>query len=140
MWSGRAVQMHDRTRSATARPDHIHARMARRVLGTSLRGDVLNREPAPLEVVAEKMRAGVVLLARRVDGRDAHKIRRQLHELVPGAIDFRRDAIDEMHGSAYNNPMRTPLPVAALVVALATTADLKVRTTNVATTADLKVR
>jgi L-aminopeptidase/D-esterase-like protein len=61
------------------------------------------------------MRARVVVLARRVDGRDAHEIHGQLHELVPGAIDFRSDAIDGVHGSAYNNPMRTMLTMAAVI-------------------------
>ena len=50
---------------------------------------------AALHVVAEKMRARVVRITRRIHCRDPNEIRCQLHDLVRGAIDFHADAIDE---------------------------------------------
>jgi len=55
-----AVQVHERPRPAAARRDHVHARMARGVLGTRpSAANVLDREPAPLEGRRKKMRTRV---------------------------------------------------------------------------------
>ena len=53
---------------------------------------------AALEVIAEEARAGVVLLSRRVDGGNPDQIRGELDDLVGGAIDFGKDALDGLHG------------------------------------------
>ena len=87
--------MHDRTGASALRADDVDARVARGVFGPAVGGDVLHVEAAALHVVAEKMRARVVRITRRIHCRDSNEIRCQLHDLVRGAIDFRADAIDE---------------------------------------------
>jgi len=99
-----AVQVHDRPGAAASCADHVHAWMPRGVFGQGVGGDVLDLEPAPREIVAEKTGARVVGFARRIDGGDPHQIHRELHELVARAVHFRGDPIDDMHGSAYNTP------------------------------------
>ena len=55
------------------------------------------------QVVAEEMRAGVVLLARRVDGRNPHQIGGELDDFVGRAIDFLEHALDGLHGGGVYN-------------------------------------
>ena len=92
-----AIEVDDRARATAPGTDDVDPRVTGRVLGASLGGDVLDLERAPREELADEPRAGLVLLARRVDGRDPHEIGGELHDFVGGAIDFGQDAFDGQH-------------------------------------------
>src|SRR6185503_5297609 len=65
-----AVEVHDRSGPAAPRADDVDARVTGGMLGAPFRGDVLDVVRAPREIVADEMRARVVGLARRIDGRN----------------------------------------------------------------------
>src|SRR5205807_7930972 len=88
-----AVQVHDRTWTSAPRADDVHARVRGCVLRPSVGGDVLDLEPAPRQLVADRVRAHVVRVAGRIDRGNAHEIGREGHNLVGGAIDFGKDAV-----------------------------------------------
>ena len=73
------------------------------MLGAPFGGDVLDVERARAEVIAEETRAGLVLLARRVDGRNPDQIRGELDDLVGRAIDLGQHALDGLHATAVYN-------------------------------------
>jgi hypothetical protein len=52
--------------------------------------------------VTQESCARCVLVAGRIDGRDAHQISRELDDLVGRAIHLIDDAIDDVHGWKYN--------------------------------------
>jgi len=108
------VALHDRAPSPPRRDD-VHPWMARGVLGISVGCDVLHGEAAPRESLSEKMRARVAGRARRVDGWNPHQVGDELKELVARAVHFCEGAADEVHGSAYNTPMRALILVAAAI-------------------------
>ena len=97
-----AVQVDDGAGSPAARADDVHARMPCGVLGAALGGDVLDAERAALEIPAEEARAGVVCLPRRVHGRNAHEVGREVDDLIGGAIHLRKNALDGLHGRSVS--------------------------------------
>jgi hypothetical protein len=92
------VEVHDRARPAAARSNDVDPRVSGGVLGASFGLDVLDLERATLQEVAEEVRAGVVLLAGRVDGWNPHEIGGELDDLIGRAIDFGQDSLDGLHG------------------------------------------
>ena len=103
-----AVQVHDGGPGPPrAAADDVHARIARRVLGPAFGGEVFDVERRAREVVAEKARALLVRLARRIDGRDADEIGRELDDLVDRAVDFGDHAVGDARchcPNSYRSP------------------------------------
>ena len=89
-----AVEVNDRSRASAPGADDIHARIPRRVLGPSFGGDVLDVELAPLQEPAEEIGARAVVVAGRIDRRNADEIDGERDDFVRCAVDFREDALD----------------------------------------------
>src|SRR5512139_1737616 len=90
-----AVQVHHRSGGRAAPGSHdVDSRIGRRVLWPAGRDDVLDVESVARETLAEKRRARFVLFARGIDGRYAHEIYRQLHDLLGGAVDLMNNVVD----------------------------------------------
>jgi len=96
-----AVQVDDTaTTIAAARADDVDARMAVGMLRSPCGDDVLDAESAARQVIAEKARARFVVRARRIDGWNPDEIRRELHDLVRGAIDLVDNALNGVRAHA----------------------------------------
>jgi hypothetical protein len=71
--------------------------MPRGVLAQPLGRKVLDLESATLQIVADEVGAGFILLARGIHRRDADEIGRVLDDLIRCAIDFSENAVNGLH-------------------------------------------
>ena len=77
--------------------DDVHARMARRCARAGPSATMYSTsKPRRARSSPRKRAHGLVLLARRIDGRNPDEIRRELDDFVGRAIDFGDDAVDEV--------------------------------------------
>jgi hypothetical protein len=98
-----AVQMHHRpARGSAALADDVHAWITGGVLGPPVGRDVLDREAAARQPIADQPRAWLVRFAGRVDRRHADQIDRKRHDLVGRALDFGDHAVGRFH-AVYNS-------------------------------------
>ena len=88
------VQVNDPARPATSAADNVDARISRCVLGPAFGREILHDEAALREIVADEVRAGLVLVARRIHRRNADQIDGVLHDFIASSIHFGKDAID----------------------------------------------
>ena len=99
--------------------DDVNARMSGGVLRLADRGEQMDVRAMPAQLIADGVRARFILLARRVDGGDAHQPGGEVHNLVGSAVDFGENLIDvrvqhrcnfiSYHGSICSNLMARPL-------------------------------